>query len=157
MGFADGPAISAQFNSPSGVASDVGGNVFVADPRDNRIRRIDWVTRIVSTVAGNGVRAELDGIGTAAQFSYPCWLGIMNGSIWVTDDFGHTVRRIGMGLPVVFTFLSYMCIKATYFPTVLSCPVSGNILHNGSLCDASCAAAGLYSSGSNICTPCPSG
>ncbi|VDA99121.1 hypothetical protein S1OALGB6SA_183 [Olavius algarvensis spirochete endosymbiont] len=39
-GHADGTANKAQFNYPSGVAMDSRGNVYVADARNNRIRKI---------------------------------------------------------------------------------------------------------------------
>ena len=55
QGFADGHAMSAMFDGPSDVASDAGGNIFVADYDNSRIRRIDWITRNVSTVAGGGM------------------------------------------------------------------------------------------------------
>ena len=96
VGFLDGAALSSRFYNPDGVAADDGGNVFVADYNNNRIRRIDWSTRIVSTVAGNGTSAEMDGVGTATSFKSPYGLAILNGSIWVADSWGGTVRRIGM-------------------------------------------------------------
>lgn len=44
-GFADGPALSAKFSTLGELASDSGGNIFVADYKNNWIRRIDWLTR----------------------------------------------------------------------------------------------------------------
>ena len=40
QGFADGPAVSSLFNTPRDMASDAGGNIFVADTFNSRIRRI---------------------------------------------------------------------------------------------------------------------
>ena len=97
-GYTDG--LYANFNSPSGLSTDEGGNVFVADFYNNRIRRVDWITHIVSTVAGRwstyGGPREVDGVGIEAGFSGPCGLTIKDGSIWVTDSVGGTVRHIGM-------------------------------------------------------------
>ena len=95
QGYVDGPAVSAQFFEPTGVAADIGGNVFVSEWGNNRIRRIDWLTRMVSTVAGNGNTTELDGTGTTAQFNSPYGLTTANGSIWAVDYNGGTVRSIG--------------------------------------------------------------
>ncbi len=39
-GFANGPAEAAQFNQPAGVAMDSGGNLFIADSGNNRVRKI---------------------------------------------------------------------------------------------------------------------
>src|SRR4030095_11362010 len=39
-GFADGVALQAQFNTPSGIAIDPKGNIVIADTSNNRIRRL---------------------------------------------------------------------------------------------------------------------
>jgi sugar lactone lactonase YvrE len=49
-----GPAISAGLCQPWDTARDRDGNLFVADTNNNRIRRIDARTGIITTVAGNG-------------------------------------------------------------------------------------------------------
>ena len=103
-GFVDGLAISAQLYRPLSLASDAGGNVFVADSYNFRIRRIDWVSKILSTVAGNGNSAELDGVGTATKFNVPSGLVIFNGTIWVTDYNGCSIRHIGMILKRVVLY-----------------------------------------------------
>ena len=50
-----GLAIAAELNQPSGLAIDLNGNLYVADCGNNRIRRIDARTKIIKTVAGNGL------------------------------------------------------------------------------------------------------
>ena len=49
-----GPAIEAQLGSPSEVAVDGSGNLYIADSANNRIRKID-TSGIITTVAGNGM------------------------------------------------------------------------------------------------------
>ena len=47
-------ATDAELSGPSGLAIDSNGNFFVSDCRNNRIRRVDARTKVVSTIAGNG-------------------------------------------------------------------------------------------------------
>jgi cysteine-rich repeat protein len=56
-GFAgdEGPAVGAQLDGPMGVVVDPGNNIYVADMLNARIRRIDAVTGVITTVAGNGI------------------------------------------------------------------------------------------------------
>ena len=60
-----GQATLAQLTFPSGIAVDAGGNILISDSGDNRIRRVDAVTGVISTLAFNG-RASFAGDGGAA-------------------------------------------------------------------------------------------
>ena len=51
-----GPAILATLNIPAGICVDVSDNLYIADVFNNRIRRIDILTGIINTFAGNGNR-----------------------------------------------------------------------------------------------------
>ena len=93
-GYADGAAFVAMFYGASGQASDSVGNVFVADQYNNRVRRIDWVSRTVSTVVGSGAATSFDGVGVAATLNGPLYLAMINGSLLVAHGGG--VRLIGM-------------------------------------------------------------
>lgn len=53
-------ATAAQLANPAGLAVDSGGNIFIWDYVNNRIRRVDAKTRIISTVAGNGLPHRMD-------------------------------------------------------------------------------------------------
>ena len=50
-----GPALAATLNTPWFVCTDTSGNVFICDRGNNRIRKVDGVTGIISTVVGDGV------------------------------------------------------------------------------------------------------
>ncbi len=50
-----GPANKALLNNPSGLAIDADGNLYIAEYVNNRIRRVDAKTGIITTIAGNGL------------------------------------------------------------------------------------------------------
>src|SRR5690242_17462106 len=56
-----GPATSAQLNSPQGMAIDSGGNIYIADSANQRVRMVSSAG-VITTVAGSGV------IGSAGDF-----------------------------------------------------------------------------------------
>jgi len=94
-GFIDGPALTAQFNWPYGVAIDNSNNVFVADTFNNRIRRIENGTWVVTTLAGNWTWGSLEGFGAAAQFFNPYGIAVDSSSnVFVADTFNNRIRRI---------------------------------------------------------------
>lgn len=93
-GYADGPGESARFEGPAGLAVDASGDLFVADSRNNRIRRID-PSGLVSTFAGSGEPNERDGAGIQAAFDEPDGLAIgPGGDLFVTDFGGSRIRRV---------------------------------------------------------------
>jgi streptogramin lyase len=55
-----GPATAAKLANPSGLAVDSKGNLFISEYINNRIRRVDAKTKIITTVAGNGLPHRLD-------------------------------------------------------------------------------------------------
>ena len=74
-GSANGTGTNAQFNTPSGLAFDTNGNLFVSDTGNNTIRKIT-PAGAVSTIAGvAGSSGFADGAAGSAQFSSP--LGIV--------------------------------------------------------------------------------
>src|SRR6185369_3951020 len=76
-GGADGPALQASFNNPQGVALDGRGNLWVADTGNHVIRKINLITRTVSTLAGSvSVSGFADGTGSTARFSSPSGIAL---------------------------------------------------------------------------------
>jgi sugar lactone lactonase YvrE len=97
-GSADGTGPAAQFSSPSGIAVDGDGNVYVADMYNCTIRKItpDGVT---TTVAGTpGKAGSSDGIGSAALFFEPFGVAAdASGNLFVTTPELNIVQKITPG------------------------------------------------------------
>ena len=92
--YADGLALAASFNKPSGVAVDSSGSVFVADYLNHRIRKISS-SGTVTTLAGSGAAAYADGVGSAASLNYPIGVTVdSNGTVYVADYYNHRIRKI---------------------------------------------------------------
>lgn len=91
-GSTDGIGTVASFTSPDGITTD-GTNLFVSD-RSQKIRQIDISTQAVTTLAGSGAFASVDGTGTAASFHYPWGITTDGVSLFVNDYSSGMTRRI---------------------------------------------------------------
>lgn len=93
-GYLDGTGLTAKFNQPVGPVVDGSGNVFVADYLNNRIRKIT-PAGVVTTFAGSGTAALVNGTGTAASFQGPFALAYApTGDMVVADYLNHTIRMV---------------------------------------------------------------
>src|SRR5450755_2195201 len=92
-----GPAVSAVYNLPIDIKFDNSGNLLVLDQLNQRVRKIDFTTNNISTIAGNG-NTSFSGDGgpaTAASFSDPQGIAIDKlGNIYVADMNNSRIRRI---------------------------------------------------------------
>jgi sugar lactone lactonase YvrE len=94
-GFEDGAGGAARFQTPSSVAVDSRGNVFVADRNNCVIRKIT-PGGTVSTLAGRaGEQGSADGPGDVARFSFPYGVAVdTGGNVYVADSNNNTIRKI---------------------------------------------------------------
>ena len=93
-GFADGAGSAASFNTPSGLAIDSSGNLYVADTANNRIRKVTPAGE-VSTMAGDGTAGYVDGPAAQARFNGPIGVAVdLRGNLFVADTYNDRIRLI---------------------------------------------------------------
>ncbi len=97
-GSSDNTGSLARFSSPSGVAVDSSGNVYVADTGNHTIRMVTS-GGVASTVAGTaGLSGSLDGTGSGARFKSPDGVTVdSSGTLYVADTVNETIRKIATG------------------------------------------------------------
>lgn len=90
----EGPATEASLNTPAGLFVDAGGNVFVCDARNKKVRRIDAGGTIDTWVHGIITRAS-DGSPNRQPLRNPTSVFVdANGNIYVADGSAANVIRM---------------------------------------------------------------
>jgi sugar lactone lactonase YvrE len=91
-----GPALSAQFSLPYGIAIDASGNILISDLNNGRIRKVD-PSGTITTVAGSATRgfAGDGGPATSAQIVSPFRVAVDEaGNLLIADGSNHRVRKV---------------------------------------------------------------
>ena len=93
-----GPATSAGLSSPGGIATDIAGNLYIADTQNNRIRKVD-LAGIITTVAGSNSQGYSGdgGSATSARLNRP--LGVRAdtaGNVFIADTFNNVIRKVDL-------------------------------------------------------------
>jgi hypothetical protein len=142
-GNVDGSVSVAQFISPTGIAVDGSGNIFVSDSDSADIREI-LPTGTVVTVAGNvTVRGDIDGTGTGALFAFPEGLSVdTSGNLYIADTNNNSIRKgvaggapsigtppaaqaVGAGTPVTFSVSASSATTLNYQWSLNGVPIAG--------------------------------
>jgi secreted PhoX family phosphatase len=93
-GNVNGIGTAASFFSPSGLAIDAAGNLYLADDGIELIRKIT-PTGVVSTFAGSGISGSANGISTVASFNDPHGIVVdAAGNVYVTELVNQLIRKI---------------------------------------------------------------
>jgi hypothetical protein len=101
-----GPATLATLSIPIGIGIDAAANLYIADSLNNRIRRIDSTTGVITTVAGTGTAgyAGDGGPATAARLMQPSGLfADPSGNLYVVDTGNYAVRRVDAASGLITT------------------------------------------------------
>jgi hypothetical protein len=94
-GSSDGTGAAAAFNYPTGVAVDGEGNVYVADSRNDTIRKIVPAGAVTTLAGMPGMTGNTDGTGAAARFDSPSGVAVDSaGNVYVADTNNSTIRKI---------------------------------------------------------------
>ena len=101
-----GAATSAQLNQTQGVATDSAGNLYIADWQNNRVRKVDAATGVITTIAGTGT-AGYSGDGaaaTGAMLKGPTGVLVDSSeNVYIADQANNRVRKIDAGTGVITT------------------------------------------------------
>jgi len=97
-----GSGRAATLNGPTAVALDQKGNLYIADTGNNVIRRLDAITGIITTVAGNGTACAKNtntcgdgGAATSANLNGPMGVAVSaTGEIYIADTNDNRIRKV---------------------------------------------------------------
>jgi sugar lactone lactonase YvrE len=111
----DGVGQSARFSSPTGLAIDGTGTLYVADTGNNTIRKVS-VNSNVTTLAGtSGPPSSQDGIGSAASLYSPTGLALdSTGNTYFTEGLARAVRKVSSS-GAVSTITRYPVVSLNRF------------------------------------------
>jgi sugar lactone lactonase YvrE len=104
-------ATSTALNYPSGVVVDSSGNIFISDTDNNRVRRVDFATKIITRWAGTGGRDSTGdgGLATAARMISPRGLALdSSGNLFIADSGNNQIRRVDFSTRIITTVAGYI-------------------------------------------------
>lgn len=100
-------ATTAQLNTPADIAFDATGNVYIADEGNNRIRKINIASGIISTVAGTGTAGYIggdNGQATMAALNAPDGIAFnASGNLYIADFGNNCIREVNTASGIITT------------------------------------------------------
>ncbi|MGO9895396.1 MAG: NHL repeat-containing protein [Bryobacteraceae bacterium] len=100
----NGPAISAEFHMPTGVAVDSASTLYIADTYNNRIRKAS--NGVITTIAGNGTQGFSGdgGLATNAELNRPfAVVPDSTGNVYIADQWNDRLRILTQPPPPSIT------------------------------------------------------
>ena len=102
-----GAASTAAISSPTTVVLDAARNVFFTDTANQRVRRVDATTGVITTVAGSGVQGFNGdgGLATAAALNTPRALAVHSAgsTLFIGDTANYRIRRVDLASGLITT------------------------------------------------------
>ena len=101
-----GPAAKALLNGPFDICFDRAGNLYFSDTFNNRIRRVDAASGVITTVAGNGEKGFSGDGGPAVDAALNEPYGVVvdrAGNLYIADRLNRRVRRVDAGSGAITT------------------------------------------------------
>ena len=99
-------ATAAALYTPTSVAVDAAGDLFIADQSNNRVREVIKATGLIVTVAGNGTQGYSgdNGPATAAELYYPTGVAVdAAGNLFIADNWNSRIREVNHATGVITT------------------------------------------------------
>jgi type IX secretion system substrate protein/NHL repeat-containing protein len=137
-----GLATAAEFNQPYDVAVDSAGNLFISDANNQRIRKVNATTGIVTTIGGTGTGGYGGdgGLATLAQMNFPSGIFVTpSGIIYIGDKLNHRVRKIASCTNTSSSITDTSCISYTSPSgnnTYVTSGIYTDVIPNSAGCDS---------------------
>ena len=120
-----GSATSSLLNRPTGVAVDGSGNVYIADTRNHRVRKVDS-SGTITTFAGTGTVGfgGDGGSATSSLLNRPTGVAVDgSGNVYIADQWNHRIRKVNSS----GTISTILATPAIHQPLGVAVDVSGNV------------------------------
>jgi hypothetical protein len=100
-----GAASSSVLGSIQGICTDENDNIYFSDAGNNAVRKIDAITGIITTIAGNGNPGFSGdgGQGPLALLNNPEGLCISSGSLYIADTYNGRIRKLNLSTGIITT------------------------------------------------------
>jgi len=138
-------ATAAALHGPTGVYIDNASNLYIAEQANNRVRRVDAITGIITTVAGigpSGGIGSLSGDGgpaTAAGLNYPSRVTMDNlGNLYISDLGNVRIRKVSVSTGIITTYAGSIIPSGGIDSTGDGGPATGAAIQPFGMCFDSC-------------------
>ena len=135
-----GQARAAQLQYDNEVAVDGAGNVYIADKSNQRVRKVNASTGIITTVAGTGVQGYSGdgGLAVNAQLNYPGSIALdAAGNLYIADEGSYHIRKVAASTGIITTIAGTgnygfsgnggLATQANMVPWAIAADAAGNV------------------------------